>query len=776
MAKEKLTRQTEKSAGSPAITDILEQTANIRARDFREYSHPSEYEKHSTEYGDAVDAFFDLKVEVEIASMSERTPEHAVRPNLGSMNNELDEHHKYGELVRCHAFRGLSSAQTRNKNFLLDEYIEGVVHGETVMNVDKLQQTYEDLCQAVAEFELSASTLRTNSRALIFCKDLVTRSAPDVFIALDDFRPRPRPNIPEQAEKRMKKWVRSKDVEVDADKTWEEVKRWSRIESREAFRKRQVQQKREKLESLTDIRAKNWKQTPGNEEHSTSLHVQDESFKRQHKWFNWGVPLGGYESVRSTRSKQDKKDADADARKRLRNLGVIGIQRNEYSQQTEFNADLWGGGWLEKTKEEFEWMMKDHTAHPDHWMQDWMHIQCWWSDVQEWADHWTWRKDIIEEFEKTSTCLFLELEKIDGSASAREFKAYSTLETTYQLEQCHRLAEYIIDMKFAMCAGDERRFGLKQGLETLIKKQDHIRNSFMDFATVAIFFSSITATTLQFSFQSADSTTLSTIINLCWFASLVLSIASATNSLLGVLIHQSPEYLRPSRNLDFRFLQGWFKYTPQILLTTSGVLFSIGFCAFSFLPTSSFTSQGLATKLVTAGLTSVNFIALIAVFLLAFTAVLHHGARLTRTIYNFARHLTIVLVMLFLALMAFPFMALYCFIRHKAFPPNYGFMLCRLSNIWPITYGGDLGVPGRMLYLFYRKHRYELLSALNPRWEGLKKLLISRFGATWKKLEKMLRRPTASASSPAVDDTNHQSIRMGSLPESTPQILDNSSS
>lgn len=130
-----------------------------------------------------------------------------------------------------------------------------------------------------------------------------------------------------------------------------------------------------------------------------------------------------------------------------------------------------------------------------------------------------------------------------------------------------------------------------QGLETLIKKQDHFRNSFMDFATVAIFFSSITATTLQFSFQSADNSISSTIVNLCWFASLVLSIASATNSLLGVLVHQSPEYLRPSRNFDFRFLQDWFKYVPPILLTTSGVLFLIGFCGFTFLSTSAFASQ-----------------------------------------------------------------------------------------------------------------------------------------------------------------------------------------
>lgn len=129
------------------------------------------------------------------------------------------------------------------------------------------------------------------------------------------------------------------------------------------------------------------------------------------------------------------------------------------------------------------------------------------------------------------------------------------------------------------------------GLETLLKKQDHFRNSFMDFATVAIFFSSITATTLQFSFQSADHTVSSTIVNICWFASLVLSIASATNSLLGVLVHQSPEYLRPTQRRDHLFLQHWCKYVPPTLLTMSGVLFLIGFCGFTFLSAAAFTSQ-----------------------------------------------------------------------------------------------------------------------------------------------------------------------------------------
>ncbi|KLO09301.1 hypothetical protein SCHPADRAFT_572982 [Schizopora paradoxa] len=57
---------------------------------------------------------------------------------------------------------------------------------------------------------------------------------------------------------------------------------------------------------------------------------------------------------------------------------------------------------------------------------------------------------------------------------------------------------------------------VRQGLRALINKQDHTRNSFMDFATLAIFFSSITASALQFSYSSADSTYSCMVVNVCW--------------------------------------------------------------------------------------------------------------------------------------------------------------------------------------------------------------------------------------------------------------------
>lgn len=51
--------------------------------------------------------------------------------------------------------------------------------------------------------------------------------------------------------------------------------------------------------------------------------------------------------------------------------------------------------------------------------------------------------------------------------------------------------------------------------------------------TIATFFSAITATTLQFSFQQTD-TTLDNLVNALWLLSLVFSISSAINSLLSM--------------------------------------------------------------------------------------------------------------------------------------------------------------------------------------------------------------------------------------------------
>jgi hypothetical protein len=58
-------------------------------------------------------------------------------------------------------------------------------------------------------------------------------------------------------------------------------------------------------------------------------------------------------------------------------------------------------------------------------------------------------------------------------------------------------------------------------------------NNLLNLSTIATFFSGVTATTAQYSFDHNDSI-LAWMTNLLFFASLVLSISAAINSLLGL--------------------------------------------------------------------------------------------------------------------------------------------------------------------------------------------------------------------------------------------------
>lgn len=61
---------------------------------------------------------------------------------------------------------------------------------------------------------------------------------------------------------------------------------------------------------------------------------------------------------------------------------------------------------------------------------------------------------------------------------------------------------------------------------------------YLNMTTVATFFSAITATTLQFSFAQTG-TNLDNAVNFFWFLSLIFSVSSAINSLLGMTWRKS---------------------------------------------------------------------------------------------------------------------------------------------------------------------------------------------------------------------------------------------
>jgi hypothetical protein len=76
------------------------------------------------------------------------------------------------------------------------------------------------------------------------------------------------------------------------------------------------------------------------------------------------------------------------------------------------------------------------------------------------------------------------------------------------------------------------------GIPTIRFAQQHAASNFLNLSTIATFFSAVTATTLQYSYQTVGTGTADA-VNAFWFTSMVFSIAAAVNSLLGLTWRQS---------------------------------------------------------------------------------------------------------------------------------------------------------------------------------------------------------------------------------------------
>jgi hypothetical protein len=79
---------------------------------------------------------------------------------------------------------------------------------------------------------------------------------------------------------------------------------------------------------------------------------------------------------------------------------------------------------------------------------------------------------------------------------------------------------------------------LNAGVPTIRFAQEHAAANLLNLSTVATFFSAVTATTLQYTFDN-HSTPLEDAVNAFWFTSMVFSIAAAVNSLLGLTWKQA---------------------------------------------------------------------------------------------------------------------------------------------------------------------------------------------------------------------------------------------
>ncbi|KAI9509318.1 WD40-repeat-containing domain protein [Russula earlei] len=146
---------------------------------------------------------------------------------------------------------------------------------------------------------------------------------------------------------------------------------------------------------------------------------------------------------------------------------------------------------------------------------------------------------------------------------------------------------------------------IEVGIPTIRFAQQHGALNFLNLSKIATFFSAVTATTLQYSYQNVG-TGAADAVNGFWFTSMVFSIAAAVNSLLGLTWKQSV-YRSPGHHVPWWVLI-WLKRSPLVFLVLSVSCFSIGLVFFSYS-----SKQNSVVSTITTVFTAFSSFGLIAV-------------------------------------------------------------------------------------------------------------------------------------------------------------------
>ncbi|KAI9441245.1 WD40 repeat-like protein [Lactarius indigo] len=133
---------------------------------------------------------------------------------------------------------------------------------------------------------------------------------------------------------------------------------------------------------------------------------------------------------------------------------------------------------------------------------------------------------------------------------------------------------------------------IEVGIPTIRFAQQHVASNFLNLSTIATFFSAVTATTLQYSYQNVGTGTADA-VNAFWFTSMVFSIAAAVNSLLGLTWRQSV-YRSPGHHVPWWVLI-WLKRSPLVFLVLSVACFSIGLVLFTYSSRQNYTVSVITT-------------------------------------------------------------------------------------------------------------------------------------------------------------------------------------
>ena len=131
----------------------------------------------------------------------------------------------------------------------------------------------------------------------------------------------------------------------------------------------------------------------------------------------------------------------------------------------------------------------------------------------------------------------------------------------------------------------------------LVDEKERTTLRYVNITTIATFFSSVTATTLQMSISITNPPALWNVVNFFWFVSLVFSVSSGVSSLLGMTWRKSSMWVRyrPDQMQLLKYqvrydtinppwpIKLWFDKAPMIFLIVSALMFIVGLNLFAYL-------------------------------------------------------------------------------------------------------------------------------------------------------------------------------------------------
>ena len=134
------------------------------------------------------------------------------------------------------------------------------------------------------------------------------------------------------------------------------------------------------------------------------------------------------------------------------------------------------------------------------------------------------------------------------------------------------------------------------GMSSIVTDQTNDLNRYHNITTVATFLAGVTATILQFTYEKNGSA-IAIAVNTALFASIVLSMASVSSSLMVVAWKRTCMWVleltindqnmangiisRPPESVLPRTLANTLTKGPSFYLTVSGMLFTLAVCLFS---------------------------------------------------------------------------------------------------------------------------------------------------------------------------------------------------